>query len=159
MFQPKKRGRAELKRTKTAAQSLGIEIRPLPIRSLADIEEAFASMEKHKAVEALILSSGALVYYHRKRVAARVRAANLPTICARQKIADTGCLLAYVPDRSIMNRRAAIFVDRIFKGAKPGELPVERPTKYKLIVNLKLAKAIGITVPTLILLRATEVIQ
>ena len=67
--------------------------------------------------------------------------------------------MSYAPDRSLMNRRAAVFVDKILKGANPAEMPVERPTKFKLAVNLKLAKAIGITVPPSILLRATDVIE
>jgi putative ABC transport system substrate-binding protein len=159
MFQPKKRGRAELKRTETAARSLGVTIKSLPVRTLGEIENAFASMAKNKRVDALILSSTNVIYYNRKRVTELVTEWKLPAICARQKIAKTGCLMAYVPDRSMMNRRAAIFVDKILRGANPGDLPIERPTKYKLMVNLKLAKAIGISIPPSILLRATEVIE
>ncbi|MDX1485720.1 MAG: ABC transporter substrate-binding protein [Alphaproteobacteria bacterium] len=159
MFQPKKRGRAEFGRTKTAGQKLGVEIKPFAIRSLGDIEGAFQEPETNDRVDALILSSGAIVYFNRKRIAALVKLRKLPTICARQKIKNTGCLIAYVPDRRVMNRRAAIFADKIFKGAYPGDLPVERPTKYTLVVNLKLARAIGITVPSSLLLRADEVIE
>ena len=159
LFLPLKRMRKELKRTETAARSLGVTIKSLPVRSLGDIEDAFASMAKNKRVDALILSSTNVIYYNRKRVTELVTEWKLPAICARQKIAKTGCLMAYAPDRSMMNRRAAIFVDKILRGANPGDLPIERPTKYKLMVNLKLAKAIGVTVPPPILLRATDVIE
>ncbi len=158
MFHPKKRGRSELKRTKTAADALGMQIKPVPLRTLGEIEDAFALMANER-IDALILPSSNVIYSNRKRVGDLVTARKLPAICARQKIENSGCLMAYVPDRSLMNRRAAGFVDKIFKGANPGDLPVERPTKYKLIVNLKLAKAFGITIPTAILLRADEVIQ
>ena len=158
LFFPDKRIRKELKRTETAARSLGVKIIPFPVRSLGDIEDAFVSIVNAR-IDALIVPSSAIVYFNRKRVAELVTARKMPAICARQKIAKTGCLMAYVPDRSFMNRRAAVFVDKIFKGANPGDLPVERPTKYKLIVNLKLARAFGITVPPSILLRATEVIE
>ena len=158
LFFPDKRIRKELKRTETAARSLGVKIIPFPVRSLGDIEDAFVSIVNAR-IDALIVPSSAIVYFNRKRVAELVTARKMPAICARQKIAKTGCLIAYVPDRSFMNRRAAFFVDKILKGANPGDLPVERPTKYKLIVNLKLARAFGITVPPSILLRATEVIE
>lgn len=158
LFFPLKRVRKELKRTETAAQTLGVKIIPFRVRSLGDIEDAFVSMVNERS-DALIVPSSNVTYFNRKRVAELVTARKLPAICARQKIAKTGCLMAYAPDRSFMNRRAAVFVDKILKGANPGDLPVERPTKYKLIVNLKLAKALGIKVPPSILLRATEVIE
>ena len=158
LYFPGKRGRGELKRTETAAGLLGVQIQPVPVRTLGEIEAGFRSMTRERA-DALVMNSNSIVYFNRRRVAELVTARKLPAICARQKIAKTGCLMAYVPDRSLMNRRAAVFVDKIFRGANPGDLPVERPTKYKLIVNLELAKALGITISPSILLRATEVIE
>lgn len=159
MFFPgNKRGMDELKRTQTAARKLGATFKPFPVRTLGDIEDTFASTV-HRPVDALMLTSSNIIYFNRKRVAEFVAQRKLPAICARQNIENTGCLLAYVPDRAIMNRRAAVFVDKILKGAKPGDLPVERPTKYKLIVNRKLARVLGIDLPGSILLRATEVIE
>ncbi len=155
---PGKRSLKELKRTETAAQSLGVKIKPFPVKTLGDIEGAFAMMTKERP-DALVIASSTILYFNRKRVAELVTAQKIPAVCARQKIANTGCLMAYVPDRSRMNRRAAVFVDKIFKGANPGDLPVERPTKFELIINLKTAKALGITVPPSIMLRATEVIE
>ncbi len=158
MFHPGKRGRSELKRTKTAAAVLGVQIKPVPLRTLGEIEDSFRSMTRERT-DALVMNSSAIVFSNRRRIAELVIARKLPAICARGNIAKSGCLLAYVPDRSIMNRRAAVFVDKILRGANPGDLPVERPTKYKLIVNLRLAKAIGVTIPRSILLRADEVIE
>ncbi|MCZ6449081.1 MAG: ABC transporter substrate-binding protein [Alphaproteobacteria bacterium] len=158
MFSPKKRGKGELKRIENAAGVLGIIIQPLPVRNLGEIEAGFRSMTRERT-DALVMNSNSIVNFNRKRVAELVTARKLPAICARQKIAKTGCLMAYAPDRSFMNRSAAAFVDKILKGANPGDLPVQRPTRYNLIVNLKLAKALGFTVPPSILLRATEVIE
>ncbi len=158
MFGSYKRGRDELKRSETAAGVLGIKIQPLPVRTLEEIKAGFRSMAREKA-DALIMNSNAIVFSNRRRIAGLVAAQKLPAICARGKIAKTGCLMTYVADWSLMNRRAAVFVDRILRGANPGDLPIERPTKYKLIVNLGLAKALGITLPPSILLRADEVIE
>ena len=101
----------------------------------------------------------ALHLIEQARISGLEKFVQVGTICAYPKFARIGCIMAYVPDRTLMHRRAAFYVDKIFKGANPGDLPVERPTKYKLMVNLKVAKAIGITIPPSILLRATEVIE
>ncbi len=158
LFFPGKRGLRELKRSENAAGLLGVKIQSFPVRTLDEIEASFRSM-KREGVDALVINSSIINYSNRRRIAELVTVRKLPAICARQKIAKTGCLMAYVPDRSLMNRRAAIFAGKILKGADPGQLPVERPTRYKLIVNLKLARAIGITVPRAILLRADKVIE
>ncbi len=158
LFYPGKRSLAELKRSENAARTLGMNIQPLPVRTLGEIEAAFQAMAKQRP-DAMVMNSNNVVFPNRRRVGELTIARKLPAICARERIANTGCLMAYVPDRSYMNSRAAVFVDKIFKGANPGDLPVERPTTYKLIVNMKVAKAIGITVPPTILLRATEVIE
>ena len=150
----------ELERTETAARTLGVKIRPLPVRTRTrrEIESAFAVMAKERP-DALVITSGIITNFNGQRISELVIAQKLPAICARQRIAQHGCLMAYVPDRALMSRRTAHFVDKILKGANPGDLPIERPTKFKLIVNLKVAKAIGITVPHSILLRADEVIE
>lgn len=158
LYFPVKRGKDERSRAEAAALRLGLVFKPFPVRTLEDIENAFLAMAK-EPLDALMINSSNVNYFNRARVSELVRARSIPTICARQEIADTGCLLAYVPDRALMNRRAALFVDKILKGAAPGDLPVERPTKYNLIVNQKLAKSMGINVPASILLRATEVIE
>jgi putative tryptophan/tyrosine transport system substrate-binding protein len=96
---------------------------------------------------------------HRQGILAFARTHRLPTVCGVRPYAEAGCLLAYAPDIREMNRRAAIFVDKILKGAKPGDLPVEQPAKFELILNLKTAQALGITFPPTLLVLADEVIQ
>ncbi len=158
LFFPSKRARDELKRSENAAGILKMKIQPLPVRTLGEIEAGIQSITNEIA-DSLIMNSNSVVFSNRRRVAELVIEQKLPAICARELMAETGCLLTYVADRALMNRRAAVFVDKIFKGANPGNLPVERPTRYKLIVNLKVAMALGVKVPPSILLRATDLIE
>jgi ABC-type uncharacterized transport system substrate-binding protein len=96
---------------------------------------------------------------HRQRILAFARTHRLPTVCGVRVYAEAGCLMAYAPDIREMNRRAAIFVDKILKGTKPGDLPVEQPAKFALVINLKTAQVLGITMPPSLLLLADEVIR
>ena len=126
--------------------------------SLEDLERVFAGM-KDERPDAVLTAGSRLIFYHQKRVTELARSINVPIMCQRVEMARAGCLMAYVPDLSHMMRRAAHFVDKILKGARPGDLPVERPTKFRLVINLQTAKALGITIPRSILLQATEVIE
>ena len=96
---------------------------------------------------------------HRERIAQLVLQHHLPSIAEQSQLAAAGCLLAYGPDLTELYRQAARFVDKILKGSKPADLPVEQPTKLTLVINLKTAKALGLTIPQSLLLRADEVIQ
>lgn len=158
LFLPTKRGKAELRRSQNAAGPLGMEIQPFSVKSPEQLESQFRSM-KRELTDALIMNSNHVVTDNKKRLGELVKAQKLPTICGIELLTKAACVLTYVADWSLMNHRATIFVDKIFKGANPGDLPVQRPTKYKLIVNQKLAKALGITVPSSILLLADEVIE
>jgi len=148
----------DLKRLETAATARGIKIKPLHVRTPGEIESAFVSMVKERADALFIRQSGPTIF-HRKRLVALAIAKKLPTMCEHVTFVHAGCLITYSRDLRHMMRRAATYVDKIIKGAKPGDLPVEVATKYDLIVNLKTAKAIGITLPPSILLQATKVIE
>ncbi len=148
----------KLKQTKVGGRALGIKIKPFTVKSLEQLEGALAEI-KATRLDAILTAGARVAFYHKKRVIGFANSMNVPVMCERVEMARAGCLMAYVPDRKHQMRRAAAFVDKILKGAKPGELPVERPTKFRLVINLKTAKALGITVPPSILLRATEVIK
>ncbi len=158
LFAPLARALRDLKRIKSASKGLGIKVQPLQVQTLEEIEDAFVSMSSERT-DFLIINLHAFTNFHRKRLAALAIKHKLPTMCERGSFAEAGCLMAYSADRKHMMRRAAAFVDRIIKGASPADLPVEIATRYKFVVNLKTAKAIGITLPASILLQATDVIE
>jgi putative ABC transport system substrate-binding protein len=112
-----------------------------------------------QGAEALIVMSSAGLFGERKRIADLALKHRLPTVVGAREYAEAGCLLSYAVSYPEVFRRAALYVDKILKGAKPGELPVEQPTKLELVINLKTAKALGLTIPPSRLLRADEVIQ
>ncbi len=141
-----------------AARELGIKVQLLEVRSASELDGAFAAMTRERANAARIFSSG-MLFSHRARIAELAVTHHLPTICTSPEHVEAGCLMAYSARFSDLARRAAYFVDRILKGAKPADLPIEQPTKFELIINLKTAKALGLTIPPSLLLRADEVIQ
>jgi putative tryptophan/tyrosine transport system substrate-binding protein len=96
---------------------------------------------------------------HRQRILDAARTHRLPTVCGVRAYAEAGCLIAYAPNLDEMWRRAAVFVDKILKGAKPADLPMEQPAKFRLVINLTTAQALGLTIPPALLFQADEVIQ
>jgi putative ABC transport system substrate-binding protein len=140
------------------APSFGVELTPINVRDAAEIEGAIAAFARGSN-GGLILTGSALSIVHRNliiRLAARYK---LPAVYFARHIVAEGGLTSYGPDQLDQFRRAAGYVDRILKGAKPADLPVQAPTKYELVVNLKTAKAIGLDVPASVLARADEVIE
>jgi putative ABC transport system substrate-binding protein len=127
-------------------------------RGPKEFEAAFSSMKRARA-DAVILSVNTPFMAHRQRIAELAVSHRLPLMTPAREYAEAGALLSYGTDYPDRFRRAATYVDKILKGAKPGDLPVEQPTKFELVINLKTAKALGITVPKEMLLRADEVIQ
>jgi putative ABC transport system substrate-binding protein len=122
------------------------------------LEKAFATIVKEQPGALLVLADR-LFLHHRKLIMDFATRHRLPGVYAYRELVEVGGLMSFGPSYAGMHRRAAYFVDRILKGANPGDLPVERPASFELVVNLKAAKALGLTIPQSVLLRATEVIQ
>jgi putative ABC transport system substrate-binding protein len=141
-----------------AARSLGVAIHTFIVRRAADLAPAFLGMKKNRD-QGLLVTSPAFMFVHRKAVIDLAATHRIPAIYELQVFVEPGGLMSYGVNASEMQRRAAVYVDKILKGAKPAELPIEQPTKFDLVINLKTAKALGLTVPQSLLLRADQVIQ
>ena len=140
------------------ADGLGVQIQYLEVRGPKDIETAFGEASKEHADAVLVLST-TILYFNRKQVSNLALKSRLPTIYGRPEYVDDGGLVYYGPSYTDLYRRAAVYVDKILKGAKPADIPVEQPTKFEFIVNLKAAKQIGLTIPPNVLVRADQVIR
>jgi putative ABC transport system substrate-binding protein len=148
--------RTFLHETEAAAKSIGIHLQPLLVTGPEDFESAFAAMKAERA-EGLIVQP--LFVGHRNRLAELASRHRMPMIGDQRIFAEAGALAAYGVNRGVLFRRPAFYVDRILKGAKPADLPVELPTKFELVINHKTAKALGLTVPSKLLFTADEVID
>jgi putative tryptophan/tyrosine transport system substrate-binding protein len=146
-----------LRETERAAGALGVKLQYLDILASKDIETAFKAARTGRADAVLVLASPILT--RRKQIADRALTSRIPAIYDRREFVDAGGLMNYGVSISELDRRAATYVDKIFKGAKPGELPVEQPTKFEFVINLKTAKQIGLTIPPNVLARADRVIR
>jgi putative ABC transport system substrate-binding protein len=145
--------------SESAARSLGLSLHVLNASRPEDFGVAFAEAHKNRA-DALIVLSSAFFFAHRTRLVELAAKGRLPTIYDQQEwVVGSGGLMSYGPNLNELFRRAATYVDKILKGAKPADLPIEQPTKFELVINLKTAKALGLTIPQSVLLRADEVIE
>ncbi len=160
LFEPANPASAlEIKETlPVAARALKLTIQPLEVRAVDEFERAFSLQNKERP-DGFYVSPGALVNTHRKRIVDFASKGRLPSIYPRREYADEGGLMSYDADIEEGYRRVAYYVDRILKGAKPTDLPVEQPTKFELVINLKTAKQIGLAVPPNVLARADRVIK
>ena len=147
-----------LKSTRETSQALGLTLVPADARELDALDQAFATMVRERAQVLVVLSDGVL-FNCRGQIGVMAVKNRLPAISAVREYAEAGLLLSYGIDLPDQFRRSAVFVDKIFKGAKPADLPVELPTKFELVVNLKTARALGLDVPPTLLARADEVIE
>jgi putative ABC transport system substrate-binding protein len=148
-----------VKATEPTARALGVKIIPLVFQGPEDFEDAFRSATKERANGLIDRLGPAVPSADRKRVVELTLKNRLPSISNFTGWADNGGLLTYGADRNFMYRRAAVFVDKILKGAKPADLPVEQPTKFAFVINLKTAKALNLTIPQSVLYRADKVIK
>ncbi|OGQ18716.1 MAG: hypothetical protein A3C54_06500 [Deltaproteobacteria bacterium RIFCSPHIGHO2_02_FULL_60_17] len=149
----------QLRETELAAGAFGVKLQSLDILSPKHFETAFQAAVKERAEAVLVRVSGPILFPHRTEVAALAVKSRLPVMYERAEEVEAGGLVSYgvnVPD---LYRRGAIYVDKILKGAKPADLPVEQPTKFEFVVNLKAAKQIGVTIPPNVLARADRVIR
>ena len=144
--------------TEAAAKPAGLTILSVPVRSPAEIEAAFATLVRDRAGALIIVPSPAN-FSHRKRLVELALKHRLPTVVGSREYVEAGGLASYGPDYPDQFRHAAGHVDKILKGAKPGDIPIEQPTKFELIINLKTAKALGLTIPPSVLQRADQVIE
>jgi ABC-type uncharacterized transport system substrate-binding protein len=151
-------GKRELEEIQGAALLLGVELIPIEVRHAQDLESALKATRQKKAAAAIITWSP-VFWVQRNRVAAIYREAGLPIISSMFALTEAGGLLSYGSDSLHNWARAAYYIDRLLKGAKPAELPVEQPLRFKLMVNMKTANALGVKIPQSILLRADEVIR
>jgi putative tryptophan/tyrosine transport system substrate-binding protein len=144
--------------TEAAARSLGVQLSLHEARNVGDLEGAFTTMRRDGVV-AVIELPDAMFYAERRRIADLALKHRLPTISAFREFAEAGGPMAHGADNGDLLRRSVTYVDKIVKGAKPANLPVEQPTKFELVINLKTAKALGLTIPQSLLLRADQVIE
>jgi putative ABC transport system substrate-binding protein len=148
----------EEEEVRAAAQVLGMKMLSLGVRTREQIDEALAAIMRERP-DALLVLADRLFLHHRTRIMDFAVQERLPGVHAYRELAEAGGLMSYGPSYADMHRRAATYVDKILKGAKPGDLPVERPTKFELVVNLGAARALGLTIPPAVILRADELIE
>ena len=149
----------DFKEMQPAASALGLELHHIKVRSPNDLESAFSKMTGTVRSTALLLQSSTLFFDNRKMIADLAVRSRLPAIYDARELAEAGILMSYGSDRFDLYRRAATYVDKILKGTKPADLPVEQPKKFEFVINLQTAKQIGLTIPQSVLYRADKVIK
>jgi putative ABC transport system substrate-binding protein len=155
---PEGAGRTHVRDLQTAAEPLRVTLRVVEARNPEEIERAFATLA-HERIRALLVLPDAMLSNEHRRIVALAARARLPAVYEAREFVETGGLLSYGPRVRDNFRRAATFVDKILKGSNPANLPIEQPTTFELVINMKTAKALGLTIPQSVLVRADEVIQ
>ena len=149
----------DLKETQSAARSLGLRIQPLEVRDDSDIDRSFKAMIKERADALTMFPGHPVLFVNRKKIVELAANHRLPTMYSLIEFVEAGGLMFYGPDLLVGYRRAADYVDKILKGAKPADLPIEQPTKFELVINLKTAKQIRLSIPPNVLARADRVVK
>jgi putative ABC transport system substrate-binding protein len=152
-------GLPDLRATQTAADSLRLTLQSFEVRKAGDFEQAFRLMNDARMQAVIVVTDPVTSALAGKVVADWAMKSRLPLICDLREFTESGALLSYGPSLVAMARRSAVFVDKILKGAKPADLPIEQPTQFELVVNLKAAKALGLTLPPSVLARADHLIE
>jgi putative tryptophan/tyrosine transport system substrate-binding protein len=152
-------GLPDFQATQAAAEMLRLTLQSVEVRTVADIERAFRFMADEHVQAVIVLTDPVTSALAGQLVADQAAKSRLPMMGELREFTASGGLISYGPSLVFMAQRSAVFVDKILKGAKPGDLPVEQPTKFELVINLKTAKALGLTIPQSLLLRADDVIQ
>jgi putative ABC transport system substrate-binding protein len=147
-----------MRQAQSAGKTLGIKVQQYDIRKSEDLDGAFAAIRKERP-DALLILADRVFLHNRERIVDFTEEQRLPNVSAYKEVVEAGGLMSYGPSYEDMHKRAAIYVNKILKGAKPGNLPIEQPTKFTLVVNLKAAKALGISMPPAVLSRADDVIE
>ncbi|MGH7782611.1 MAG: ABC transporter substrate-binding protein, partial [Candidatus Binatia bacterium] len=142
-----------------AARALGLTLQPWEVRAAEDFDKVFAGMNKRPPDGLYVVEAGPVINDNQKRTVAFALTSRLPSVYDSRDAVDSGGLMFYGADLAASYRRVAYYVDKILKGAKPADLPVEQPTKFELVINLKTAKQIGLTIPPNVLARADRVIK
>jgi putative ABC transport system substrate-binding protein len=150
--------RRQVEEAEAAAPKVGVQLQILEVRSLAELDGAFAMMTRDR-VGAVLIEASSMLAANRSRVADLAIKHHLPTMGWFDAMVDAGILMSYNPSISEQYRRAAYFVDRILKGSKPVDLPVEQPTKFELVINVKTAEALQLEIPASVLLRANRIVE
>jgi len=160
LWNPDARGTVlDYKESEAAATSLHLELQSIEVSSATDLDRAFSTVRSQRAQAVIVPPGNPAAFANRIEVASFAQRSRLPSMYGLKEYVDAGGLISYGPSLRAMYRRAAYFVDKILKGTKPADLPIERPTKFELAINLKTAKALGPTIPPSILQRADQVIE
>ena len=149
---------ARFRQTQRAGPTVGMDVRSVEVRDSRELEDALASMERQRP-DALVLLADPLTLSQQLRIVEFAQEQRIPAVYELSQFVEAGGLMSYGPDVDEVVRRSATYVDRILKGAKPGELPIEQPSKFELVINLRTAKALGVTIPRSVLLQADRVIE
>ena len=151
-------GHHGLKAMQAAAPALGLALQSVEVQAPEELERAFSSMTSGNA-DGFVVLTDPVTFRNREEIGALAAKHRLPGICEVREFVNSGCLMSYGPSLIGMIRRAPIFIEKILKGAKPADLPVEQPTRFEFVINLKTAKVLGLRIPQVVLLQADEVIQ
>ena len=147
-----------LRNAEVAGGALGVQLKAFGVQGPAEFDGAFAAITRENVGALMVLADPVLIF-HQARIIGFAEKSRLPAVYGIRENAAAGGLMAYGPNIAEQYRRAAAYVDKILKGAKPADLPVEQPTKFEFVINLKTAKGLGLTIPNALLLRADEVIE